>query len=576
MIRYFIHFIRHGDPVQLRWSRGAVLMLLGLLACSTVSLTSMAAPGTELAATPSLDKRPNILLVVVDDLGYSDLGAFGGGEIDTPTIDNLALEGVRLKSFYAAPTCSPTRAALLSGTDPHMAGLGNMAELLAENQRDQSGYEGYLNQRVVSVASLLRDSGYYTAMTGKWHLGLERDQSPAAAGFDRSFALLHGGAGHFDDTGLLARAPTALYRENYDFAKWPSGRYSSDFYTEKLIEYLSENDQHKPFFAYLAFTAVHWPLQAPDELLRKYRGRYDGGWDLLRERRLAGQQKVGLLESPVDIVPPPDYRPWDSLDADEQRVESRKMEVFAAMVDSVDQNIQKMIDYLRQSGTLDNTVIIFLSDNGAEGTPLEKSSLLNGWLEHFDNRLENMGRAGSYIFYGPNWAHATTAPNKYYKSHVAEGGIHVPAFIWRNDMPFGGAIAQAPATVMDIAPTLLELAGVSYPETYQARPVTALRGTSLLPLLAKPSAQLHSHDTQFRLGEELFGRKSMRDGKWKAYQEPEPFGTGEWQLYNLENDPGEAHDLAASNPDVVARLAAAWQDYADEVGVIPPDEPSGY
>ena len=574
MVRSYVRFLRHSDPVHCQWRRGAVLMLLGLIACGAVFLESVAAPGTEPAVTPGPDKRPNILLIVVDDLGYSDLGAFGGGDINTPTIDKLALEGVRLKTFYTAPTCSPTRAALLSGTDPHIAGLGNMAELLAENQRNQPGYEGYLNQRVVSVASLLRDSGYFTAMTGKWHLGLEREQSPAAAGFDRSFALLHGGAGHFDDTGLLARAPKALYREDGDLVEWPSGRYSSDFYTEQLIEYLRENNQHQPFFAYLAFTAVHWPLQAPDHLLRKYRGRYDGGWDLLRERRLAGQRRVGLLEHPVDIVPPPGYRPWDTLDADSQRVESRKMEVFAAMVDSVDQNIRKMIDYFRQSGALDNTVIIFLSDNGAEGTPLEKSSLLDGWLERFDNSLENMGRAGSYIFYGPSWAHASTAPNKHYKSHVAEGGIHVPAFIWRKDMSTGGAIAPAPVTVMDIAPTLLELAGVSYPETYRARPVTPLRGTSLLPLLARPSAPLHGAGT--RLAGELFGRKSIREGKWKAYLEPAPFGTGKWQLYDLENDPGEVHDLAASNPDVVARLTAAWQDYADEVGVIPPAGPSGY
>lgn len=574
MINYFIRFIRHSDPVHCQWNRGAVLMLLGLIACSSAFSESMVMPGTGPAGTSGPDKRPNILVIVVDDLGYSDLGAFGGGDIDTPTIDKLALQGVRLKSFYTAPTCSPTRAALLSGTDPHIAGLGNMAELLAENQRDQPGYEGYLNQRVVSVASLLRDSGYFTAMTGKWHLGLERNQSPAAAGFDRSFALLHGGAGHFDDTGLLARAPTALYRENGDFASWPSGRYSSDFYTERLIEYLRGNDQHQPFFAYLAFSAVHWPLQAPDDLLLKYRGRYDGGWDLLRDQRLAGQQRVGLLENLVDIVPPPGYRPWDSLDADERRVEARKMEVFAAMVDSVDQNIQKMVDYLRQSGVLDNTVIIFLSDNGAEGTPLEKSSLLDGWLERFDNSLENMGRAGSYIFYGPSWAYATTAPNKHYKSHVTEGGIHVPAFIWRKDMPSGGSIAPAPVTVMDIAPTLLELAGVNYPETYRARPVTPLRGTSLLPLLERPATLLHARDTRF--GMELFGRKAMREGKWKIFQEPAPFGTGEWQLYDLENDPGEVHDVAASNQDVVARLAAAWQVYADEVGVIPPDEPSGY
>ena len=548
---------------------GAVFALLNVSACGELSRTSAPEP-----SQPVAQQRPNFLIVVVDDLGFTDLGAFGGGEIETAAIDRLALEGVRLKSFYTAPTCSPTRAALLSGNDPHIAGLGNMAELLNDNQRNQPGYEGYLNQRVVSVASLLRDAGYFTAMTGKWHLGLEEDQSPAAQGFTRSFALLHGGAGHFDDTGLLERAPRALYREDRKLAEWPKGRYSSDLYTERLIDYLQENNGKQPFFAYLAFSAVHWPLQAPDELIRKYRGRYDAGWDVLREQRLEGLRQAGLLTGQVDFTPPPGYRPWSSLNREQQRIEARKMEVYAAMLDSINQNMARLVDYLERSGALDNTVIVFLSDNGAEGTPLEKSPLLEGWLERFDNSLENMGRVNSYIFYGPNWAHATTAPGKYYKSHVTEGGMRVPAFIWQADRASQGAIAAAPVTVMDVAPTLLAMANVEYPQEYLGNPVAPLRGLSLQPLLEQPSARIHADDAIF--GVELFGRRALRRGQWKITMEPPPFGTGNWELYNLSSDRGETRNVAADHPDIVARLAADWQDYADEVGVILPEGLSGY
>ncbi|MCF7980822.1 MAG: arylsulfatase [Pseudomonadales bacterium] len=547
---------------------------MGLGACSESHQERLTEPARLPKPIVSSDSRPNFLLVVVDDLGYSDLSSFGGGEIATAAIDRLALEGVRLNTFYTAPTCSPTRAALLSGNDPHIAGLGNMAELLAKNQRGKPGYEGHLNQRVISIATLLRDAGYFTAMTGKWHLGLEAENSPATQGFEHSYALLHGGAGHFDDTGLLERAPKALYREDGKLVDWPKGRYSSDFYTEKLIDYLSKNDGHQPFFAYLAFSAVHWPLQAPDELIRKYKGRYDAGWDVLRKQRLKGLRQAGLLTENIDFVTPPGYQPWDNLSREQQRIEARKMEVFAAMLDNVNQNIERLVSYLEKTGTLDNTVIIFLSDNGAEGTPLEKSPLLKGWLERFDNSLENMGRINSYIFYGPNWAHATTAPSKYYKSHVAEGGIHVPAFIWRKGMAVKGAIARAPVTVMDIAPTLLEMAMVEYPKEYQGKPLEPLRGLSLQPLMDEPSVRIHPEDALFGL--ELFGRRAIRQGQWKITMEPSPFGTGEWELYDLSSDKGETHNVAKSHPDLVARLAAAWQDYADEVGVILPEGPSGY
>lgn len=519
-------------------------------------------------------RRPNLLVIVVDDLGYSDLGAFGGGDIETPVLDRLANDGVRLASFYTAPTCSPTRAALLTGTDPHIAGLGNMAELLADNQRGKPGHEGYLNERVVSVATLLREAGYFTAMTGKWHLGVQRQHGPAAHGFTRSFALLDGGAGHFDDTGLMAATPVAQYREDGEPAAWPGGRYSSDFYTDRMIAYLRENAGRKPFFAYLAFSAAHWPLQAPDALMRKYQGRYDEGWDVLRDGRRAGLRRAGFVEREVPFVAPPEYRPWTTLDPGQQRVEARKMEIYAAMVDSVDQNLGRLMEELERSGELRDTVIVFMSDNGAEGTPLEKSPLFGDWIARFDNSLDNMGRAGSYVFYGPNWAHATTAPGRHYKSHVAEGGIHAPAFLWRAGPAGQGAIARTPVTVMDIAPTLLELAGVAHPGSREGRAIAPLRGRSLGPLFEQPTARIHPVDAGF--GVELFGRRAMREGDWKALLEPPPFGSGRWELYDLAQDPGEARDLAAQQPELLQRLVGRWREWAEEVGVVLPEGQSGY
>lgn len=551
-----------------------VLALSAMLGPGGHGVLADSAAGPAVVGTGHNDHQMNFLVIVVDDLGYSDIGAFGGADIETPVLDHLANDGVKLASFYTAPTCSPTRAALLTGTDPHIAGLGNMAELLVENQRNKPGYEGYLNERVVTVATLLRDAGYFTAMTGKWHLGLERNQGPAAHGFTRSFVLLDGGAAHFDDTGLMAATPVAQYREGLDPANWPRGGYSSDVYTDRMIQYLRENGGSKPFFAYLAFTAPHWPLQAPDELIRKYHGRYDEGWDVLRDQRLAGLRRAGLASQSARSTPPPGYRPWNALKESERRIEAKKMEIYAAMVDDVDRNIGRLLEELSRTGELRNTMILVMSDNGAEGTPLERSPLFSDWIKRFDNSLENMGRAGSYVFYGPNWAYAATAPGKYYKSHTSEGGIHTPALMWRADLASRGTTARAIVTVMDIAPTLLELAGVTHPSFYQGRAVAPLRGRSLAAFFENATAHIHSADTAF--GTELFGRRALREGDWKILLEPPPFGSNQWQLYDLTQDPGETQNLAEKHPNLVERLAGRWSRWAKEVGVVLPEGQSGY
>ena len=345
--------------------------------------------------------RPNFLVIVADDLGFSDIGAFGG-EIDTPNLDRLAHAGIRFTDFHSAPACSPTRSMLLTGTDHHIAGIGTMLEVAPPGFKGAPGYEGYLNDRVVALPELLRDAGYLTLMAGKWHLGNTIDRTPWARGFERSFALLPGGASHYGNVPGDFLPALSLYTEDDQFVSVDDDFYSSDFYADTLLRYFRErtDDDDRPFFAYLPFQAPHWPLQAPEETIAKYRGRYDAGPDALREERLAALKRLGLC--PPDVAAHPvvaDGEPeWSDMSADEQALSARTMEVYAAMVDRMDQNIGRVIDYLTETGELDNTVVIFMSDNGAEGAIVEAMPILGGLIaaeieKNWDNSLDNLGAA---------------------------------------------------------------------------------------------------------------------------------------------------------------------------------------
>lgn len=531
-------------------------------------------------AAPTEDtqsSRPNILLIVVDDLGFTDLGSFGG-EIDTPNLDKLASTGVRFSSFYTAPTCSPTRAMLLTGTDHHLVGLGNMAEGLAPNQINQPGYEGYLNSRTVTVAELLRDAGYHTFMAGKWHLGLEQEQGPGARGFEKSFALLQGGGGHFDDLGLLNGK--ALYREDGKLVTLPEDFYSTRFYSDKVIQYidsLSKKDR-KPFFAYLAYTAPHWPLQAPDASIAKYRGRYDEGYDKLYQQRLAGAKALGLVPTnAADSPRAPGEPPWDQLTEKEKKLQARKMEIYAAMVDDIDHNVGRVLNALKANDQLKNTLIVFMSDNGAEGHHLDRlSPKLVDWVERCcDNSFANMGKANSYLWYGPNWARAGMAPFHLYKGFTSEGGIRVPAFIHYRQATNKGSVVSNVVSVMDVMPTVLQVAGVEHPGAhYKDKNVFPMKGKSILPFLEGKTQYVHGPDDV--MGWELFNKRAIRKGKWKIVLMPEPYGTGKWQLFNLERDPTEQRDLAEEEPSKLWDMVQLWKDYAKENGVIIPNRVSGY
>jgi arylsulfatase len=534
--------------------------------------------------TKQSGKRPNVLVIVADDLGFSDLGAFGG-EIATPNLDALAHAGVRFTDFHTASACSPTRAMLLSGTDHHVAGIGTMAEALPPHLADKPGYEGYLNERVAALPELLHDAGYFTAMAGKWHLGLTLERAPSARGFERSFALLPGAANHYgfepvgedDEQPRLMRSTRGLYVEDGLYAEnLPEDFYSSDAFADKLIQFLGERgaDDERPFFAYLPFSAPHWPLQAPADIVEHYRGRYDAGPDALRAERLARQKALGLLDAEVSahpvVAPTPE---WDALSPQEQAFSARTMEVYAAMVERLDWNVGRVIEHLKQTGEFDNTFVLFLSDNGAEGALLEALPIFGPDLQRFirdyyDNSLGNVGRGNSYVWYGPRWAQAGTAPSRLYKAFTTEGGIRVVAFAHHAAL---GATARrgvghAFATVMDVVPTVLELAGVEHPGTHwRGREIAAVKGRSLLPYLRNEADAVH--DDTHVTGWELFGRRAVRQGDWKAVFIPAPAGPGVWQLYDLARDPGETRDLAAAEPARLQTLLAHWETYVEENGV---------
>lgn len=530
--------------------------------------------------TKQSGKRPNFLVIVADDLGFSDLGAFGG-EIATPNLDALAHAGVRFTDFHTASACSPTRAMLLSGTDHHVAGIGTMAEALPPHLADKPGYEGYLNERVAALPELLHEAGYFTAMAGKWHLGLTLERSPSARGFERSFALLPGAANHYgfepvgedDEQPRLMRSTRGLYVEDGLYAEnLPDDFYSSDTFADKLIQYLGERkDDDRPFFAYLPFSAPHWPLQAPAEIVEHYRGRYDAGPDALRAERLAKQKALGLLDAEVSahpvVAPTPE---WDALSPQERAFSARTMEVYAAMVERLDWNVGRVIAHLKETGEFDNTFVLFLSDNGAEGALLEALPIFGPDLQRFirdyyDNSLENVGRGNSYVWYGPRWAQAGTAPSRLYKAFTTEGGIRVVAFAHHAALDRRG-VGDAFATVMDVVPTVLELAGVEHPGTHwRGREIAAVKGRSLLPYLRNEADAVH--DATHVTGWELFGRRAVRQGDWKAVFIPAPVGPGVWQLYDLARDPGETQDLAEAEPARLQTLLAHWETYVEENGV---------
>lgn len=513
-------------------------------------------------------KKTNIVLILADDLGYSDLGCFGS-EISTPNIDLLAQHGKIFTNFYTAAACSPSRAMLLSGTDNHIAGLGDMAEHVPAmpNEIGKSGYEGFLNDKVICVAQLLKDAGYHTYIAGKWHLGLEPEQSPTANGFERSFALLDAYANHF----IPDKRESAFWQDG-NYVDYPDGQYSTDLYTDKAISFIENNRKdNKPFFLYAAYTSPHWPLQAPLKFIEKYHGVYDIGYDSLRINRFTALKEKGIVAKDVVLPPLPSVKGdlynisnvplvrWSSLDKNQQKLEARKMEIYAGMIDNLDYNIGRLIQYLKEIGEYDNTLFIFFSDNGP-------SSADANFTPDKTNPYSYMGTANSFVAYGSGWAHASSAVNSFYKGYSAEGGIHSPMIIKMPNEQKGNSIDTAFCTIMDLAPTFLDIANTKYPSVYKDKNLVAYKGTSLLSLLTKEKSNVHNDD--YAMGWELFGRCALRKGEWKITKIEQPFGKGVFELFNMKNDPTESHDLSKQYPDKYNELLNEWKAYVKDNGVI--------
>lgn len=564
--------------------------LIGLIVgmTSALALSSQCFAQT-LADAEAISSRPNILLVVADDMGTYDIGAFGS-EIRTPNIDSLASAGVRFTEFHTSATCSPTRAMLLSGADSHAAGMGNMIEHISPNQLGQPGYEGYLSDRVVSVATLLQDAGYRTYMAGKWHLGKQPEQLPASRGFDESFVLLEGGASYFNDMmGLNAIVKEANYRRNLEVVtELPDDFYASEDYADFIIEQIeagsnpsTESDQ--PFFAYLAFSAPHWPLQVRDQHVDLYKGQYDQGYDVLLQQRLTRAAALGVLaEDVVAAERPAHVLPWNELDPEQQKTQAKTMEIYAAVVERMDFHLGRVMRYLENSGQMDNTLVIFMSDNGADGSDRSKLPGNDVWLpEAWDLSYENMGKIGSYVYPGAAWARTSVGPSSMYKEFLAQGGIKAPLIIsypkaqnksTQND----GAQNNEFVSVKDITPTILDITDTAQPGTsYKGREVTPIEGISLLPALQGESQAVSDMDRS--VGWELFGQKAIRKGDWKLLwlsSKPgwlvQPANADYWRLYNLAQDPGETQNLALQEPEKLAEMRQLWDEYSEQQDVILP------
>jgi arylsulfatase len=545
------------------------LVRIGLAALMGVALAAcLQRPGGGHAAVAPA-QRPNILYILADDLGYADLGVFGS-EIPTPNIDALAREGMLLTDFHAGMTCSPTRAMVMSGMDSHRAGLGVMGAPTREDQKGRPGYEGYLNFRVASLAELLSDAGYNTYMVGKWHLGDTVDKGPHARGFRRVFASFDGAA-HLGGWDWRGPQP-ANYWDGDAVVHVGDDWYTTRDYTRKMLGYIGQDRaEGKPFFAYLAYTAPHWPLQAPKESIAKFRGWYDAGYEALYAQRLARQKQLGLVPRdarPIDNVR---FRPrWDSLTAEEKRFESRRMEIYAAMVSDLDRYVGEVVAYLKRIGEYDNTLILFSSDNGPESTrrDLQPGTIRDQIGKAYDHSLDNLGSATSYVMYGANWASASATPFNRHKATGFEGGVRVPAFVHYPPKVMHGSSSDATGTVMDLLPTFLALAGTRHPgATYRGREVLAPAGVSLLPVFFGEAHAAHARDELF--GWELFGHRSVRVGDWKlVWDNAVPPAQRRWQLFDLGGDFEEQHDLAAADPAKYAEMQSAWQRYERDNGVI--------
>ncbi len=506
-------------------------------------------------------KRPNILLIVADDLGYTDLGCFGS-EINTPNIDFLSRKGVIFSNFYTSPLCAPTRAMLLSGNSNHIAGMG-----IQGFKSEFFGYEGKLTDRIMTIPSLLHKSGYHTYISGKWHLGSEVNSDPINQGFEKSYVLLPGAGNHYSNRKVIKNYPDSSYSENGKRIKWEDGNYSTDFYTDKIIEYIKGNkDKNKPFFAFAAYTSPHWPLQVNEKFSNKYRGIYDNGYDELKTERFNTLKRLKLI--PLDALIPESHSrltPWKDLSEQEKKIESKKMEIYAGMVENLDFNVGRILHFLKGINEYENTLIIFMSDNGAAGEDFYNNPIYGPYLKkNFTVKYEDMGKENSFISLGTGWAEASSAPFKYFKGFSTQGGIVSPIIMSGYGVNRKNEISNDFVTLLDIAPTFYDFASVNYPNQLEY----PLLGVSLKKYLNGIEDQIHDDDYVF--GFEHSGYSFIKKGNWKLVNYNSPFEIDNFKLYNVKTDISESRELKINQIEKYQELLNEWKKFSNENQIIIP------
>ncbi len=512
--------------------------------------------------------QPNFVIILIDDAALMDLGAYGG-EARTPHIDALAERGALFTQYRTSPLCAPSRAMLLTGVDNHRTGVATIPEVLPPEHVGQPGYSMHLEPGVLTVADRLKPLGYRTMMVGKWHLGSGPGALPDSHGFDRSFALDASGADNWEDKSYMPFYADAPWYEDGVAVDLPEDFYSSAFIVDKAIDYLDATPAEDPFLVYLAFLAIHIPVQAPAEFTERYRDVYRDGWTALQARRWERAQALGL--APPGATKPAFHetmRSWEDLPTEQQELFAARMAVNAGMLEAMDHHIGRFMDHLAQDGLLDDTVFIVTSDNGSEPSNLDQASLTL-WLatNGYHRGLEGIGEEGSYAFIGPEFASAASTPSALFKFYASEGGLRVPLIMAGPRVDGAGRI-DAMAMVTDVAPTVLDLAGAGpAPED-----TVSVDGVSLSPLLFGTAERVHGPDKP--LGMEVSGNAALYKGDYKIVRNLTPFGDGQWRLFNIAEDPGETRDLATTRPALFADLRADYDAYAQRVGVL--DTPPGY
>jgi arylsulfatase len=500
---------------------------------------------------PATDQRPNIILIMVDDLGYSDIGAYGS-EIKTPNLDQLASEGIRFREFYNNSICAPTRASLITGQYPHKAGVGYFNVNLG-----LPAYQGYLNKESLTFGEVLRGAGYSTLLSGKWHVGNDSLGWPNQRGFDQFYGFINGASNYFD-LGKYGKGPAVELVENNKRINLPADKYLTDEIADHAFSFLDEQSKTgKPFFLYLAFNAPHWPLQAHEVDIAKYKGRYSIGWDSLRSERIQRQKEIGIA-NPNQAVAARDgeVTPWENVPFDEKQLWERKMEIYAAMVDRVDQNVGKLREKLKALKKEDNTLIVFISDNGAQGGYAGSSP------RKPQRNTGPAGTAGSYVYQDQPWAYVSNTPHASYKNNMHEGGISAPFIAWFPKQIKAGSIVKGTGHLIDLAPTFYDFAKASYPTNNKGITVNPLPGKSLVPVLTGKADEVNRTEPIFW---ERAGNRAVRKGKWKIVS---TYPAYKWELYDMENDRGETADLAAGKTDIVNELSADYFKWAEKTGVV--------